>query len=190
MYKLQSAVRLPPLFGLDFQDWNLLYPSPERPDGSYFDAFQMDSLGSRCHRVPKDASTIQAAINMANDGDLVLVAPGVYTENLQLSDKTITLTSYYHTAGDLDYIFSTIIDGNNGTTIHVAASVGPDTFITGSTIQNGDDRVLAEGAFNFANNRVVSNMDGLDYGSRGNQRSEQPNPHLHSNGGVHRHSGS
>jgi hypothetical protein len=114
--------------------------------------------------VPADVSTIQAAIDQAGDGDLVLVAPGVYQENIQLSSKTIILASYYHTTGNTDYIRQTIIDGNGGAAvIQVMESVGPETTITGFTIQNGGDGVSSEGEFRFSSNRVIHNGDGIDY---------------------------
>ena len=43
--------------------------------------------------VPTDQPTIQAAINAANGGDTVLVAPGTYNENIDFYGKAITVTS-------------------------------------------------------------------------------------------------
>ncbi|HUU45054.1 MAG TPA: right-handed parallel beta-helix repeat-containing protein [Acidobacteriota bacterium] len=43
-------------------------------------------------RVDADAPTIQAAIDLTCDGDTVLVAPGWYTENIDLQGKAITLS--------------------------------------------------------------------------------------------------
>ncbi|MBN2018919.1 MAG: right-handed parallel beta-helix repeat-containing protein [Sedimentisphaerales bacterium] len=42
---------------------------------------------------PADFNTIQAAINDANDGDSVLVMPGLYQEAISFSGKDITVTS-------------------------------------------------------------------------------------------------
>ena len=43
--------------------------------------------------VPGDQATIQGAINVANNGDTVLVAPGTYYENINFNGKAITVTS-------------------------------------------------------------------------------------------------
>jgi len=59
-------------------------------------------------------SVIQNAINDAVSGDVVLVHPGRYLENLNLSNKSgIILASLEYTTSDTTYISSTIIDGNS-----------------------------------------------------------------------------
>jgi len=63
-------------------------------------------------KVPEDYSTIQLAINAAQDGDTVLVARGTYAENINFRGKGIVLTSYFILTQDLEDITSTIIDGS------------------------------------------------------------------------------
>src|SRR6266436_2220044 len=43
--------------------------------------------------VPGDRPTIQAGINAASSGDIVLVAPGTYIENINFMGKAITVKS-------------------------------------------------------------------------------------------------
>lgn len=77
--------------------------------------------------VPDDFPNIQSALDAATADDIILVAPGVYTENLLFNGKSVTLQS---TDGPL----ITTIDGNNiGTTI----DIGPQGQLIGFKIING-----------------------------------------------------
>ena len=44
-------------------------------------------------RVPQDYPAIQTAIDVAMNGDTVLVSPGVYTERIDFRGKAITVAS-------------------------------------------------------------------------------------------------
>lgn len=83
-------------------------------------------------RVPTlNSPTIQAAIDAANTGDTVLVAPGTYYENVDFKGKAITVRSAKGPQ-------LTIIDGNhNGPVVNFSDVEGTNSVIEGFTIQNG-----------------------------------------------------
>src|SRR5882762_4208200 len=58
-------------------------------------------------RVPGDYPAIQKAIDNSKNGDVVIVSPGTYNENINFKGKAITVTST--NAADLDVVKSTII---------------------------------------------------------------------------------
>src|ERR1051325_4218525 len=88
-------------------------------------------------RVPADYPTIQQAINAAVNGDTVLVAPGVYTENINFLGKAITVTSE---AGSQ----VTIIDGGHlGTVVTFNSGEAASSVLNGFTLRNGDSHTGA-----------------------------------------------
>jgi len=95
-------------------------------------------LYSATINVPGDQPTIQAGIDAAINGDIVLVQSGTYLENLYFNGKLITVGSLYLTTQDTSYISSTIIDGNGSGSV-VSFEGGEDTssILTGFTITNG-----------------------------------------------------
>ena len=81
--------------------------------------------------VPSDEPTIQQAIDVANNGDLILVSPGTYFENIDFRGKTITLRSI---AGP----DQTILDGHNaGPVVTFQTSEQAQSVLSGFTIQHG-----------------------------------------------------
>ena len=131
-------------------------------------AFGRDSVAgnlasSSIIQVPQEQPTIQAGIDAAQDGDLVLVSPGIYEEQLTISGKTITLASHFYTTGDPYFIDQTIIDGNGLSVITIDPDVGTDTKITGFTIRNGDDGIFAHAKLHILDNYFTGNRDAIDY---------------------------
>jgi len=81
---------------------------------------------------------IQDAIDIAVNGDTVLVHPGTYYENIDFLGKTIIVGSLNLTTGDSDFISETIIDGNQeGSVVKVTSGETEGTKIYGLSIQNG-----------------------------------------------------
>ncbi|MEE9270134.1 MAG: PKD domain-containing protein [Candidatus Krumholzibacteria bacterium] len=83
--------------------------------------------------VPADYSAIQAAIDAAVAGDVIVVASGTYSETIDFSGKAITVRS---SAG----AFLTIIDGDSSSSSVVTAvsGEGPTTVLEGFTITGGN----------------------------------------------------
>jgi hypothetical protein len=93
--------------------------------------FAPQSVAAALRNVPADYNTIQAAIDAAQVGDTVLVAPGTYLENIDFHGKAITVTS---AAGPE----VTVIDGNRaGSVVTFATGEGPGAVLNGFTIRNG-----------------------------------------------------
>jgi len=81
--------------------------------------------------VPADQPTIQLAINAAQNGDTVLVAPGTYTENIDFMGKAITVASSGGAA-------VTAIDGGGlGRVVTFQTAEGPTSVLSGFTITHG-----------------------------------------------------
>ena len=80
---------------------------------------------------------IQEGIDAAANSDTVLVYPGTYYENLNMTGKNITLASLEMTTGSPQYIASTIIDGQRQASCIILHNIDIGVTIRGFTIQNG-----------------------------------------------------
>nr|NQU94399.1 S8 family serine peptidase [Bacteroidota bacterium] len=93
--------------------------------------------------IPEDYPTIQQGIDVADEGDTVLVAPGTYVENINFSGKNITVASHFLTTNDTAYISQTIIDGDSITSVVVFEN-GEDSsaVLNGFTLTKGSGTVI------------------------------------------------
>lgn len=82
-------------------------------------------------------TSIQSAVNDSRHGDVVLVYPGRYEENVEFIDYNISLVSLYTTNPQQQYIENTIIDGNLASCIRVVS--GETVTINGFTLVNNED---------------------------------------------------
>lgn len=138
---------------------------------------------SKTLAVPEQFDSIQQAVDAADDGDIVLLAPGVYHERVVLADKSVRLASWYLTTKDPTYIRQTVLDGSIhpdptpeddiddglGEVILVKASAGPETTIMGLTIRDGDDGISCYAKISVLFNRFVNNTDAIDYEGGGGE---------------------
>jgi hypothetical protein len=93
--------------------------------------------------VPGDVETIQGGIDFANPGDIVLVKPGTYYENINFKGKAITVASRFLVDGDTSYISYTIIDGSqpshsdSGSVVSFHSGEDTTSKLCGFTIKGG-----------------------------------------------------
>ena len=87
-------------------------------------------------RVPSEYSRIQEAINACDNGDTVLVAPGVYFETINFGGKDITVTST--DPNDPKVVGYTVLNGDNdGTVVTFENGETSAAVLTGFTLTGG-----------------------------------------------------
>lgn len=95
-------------------------------------------------------NTIQSAIELSREGDTVLVAPGVYYENLDFKGKGVVLASQFILEFDTSLIEKTVIDGSKpefssrGSVVRFVSGEGTASIIQGFTLRNGIGSALDE----------------------------------------------
>ncbi|TFH64810.1 MAG: hypothetical protein E4G91_04600 [Candidatus Zixiibacteriota bacterium] len=101
------------------------------------------SLAGRIIQVPSQFTSIQVAINNANNGDTVLVAQGLYYENLNFRGKKIMVASRFLIDQSVSTIRSTIIDGSSpiypdsASVVLFASGEDTSTVLIGFTLTKG-----------------------------------------------------
>ncbi len=111
--------------------------------------------------VPGDAATIQAGIDMASDGDVVLVADGTYVENIDFKGKAVTVSSVNGPG-------AAVIDGSaSAPTVRFNSGETAGSVISGFTIRNGLGGGIAIGGASpiVRGNTITQNVS--DFGGGG-----------------------
>lgn len=123
--------------------------------------------------VPADYPTIQQGINAAKPGDTVLVADGIYYEQIIISKQQILVTSNFLFDADSTHLLNTIIDGKylqrpNQTVVYFKHA-DTTSILAGFTIQNGKGtrfgstvigggiKMIYSGA-KIIHNRIINNV--------------------------------
>jgi len=89
-------------------------------------------------QIPQDYATIQEGIDASKDGDVIIVSPGTYVENINFNGKAVILGSLFYTTQDTSYISQTIIDGNkDDSVVRFDSGENSTSVLIGFTITNG-----------------------------------------------------
>ena len=86
--------------------------------------------------IPGDYPDIQSGILSAQNGDTLILEPGIYIGEHEITDKSLTLASRFLLSGDTTYISATTIDGDS--TYRILTVTGTEhVLISGLTLSHG-----------------------------------------------------
>ncbi len=98
-------------------------------------------------------ATIQAALDMACPSDTVLIAPGIYIENVSSTAENVTIRGYAPSLPIDEVAANVIVDGNAlGTALFIS---GDQTLLQDLTVQNGQSGYGAGLYLSGANGTII-----------------------------------
>ncbi len=87
--------------------------------------------------VPSGVPTVQGALCLAVNGDEIVVAPGIYPENIRFCGTEIILRSSEPENSDI--VASTVLDGDRaGPVVSFAGNESQECVLSGFTVRNGE----------------------------------------------------
>jgi hypothetical protein len=134
-------------------------------------------------QVPAQHATVQAAVDAAQDGDVIAIAPGSYVESVVIAGKQLTLQSDFVTSGDPADVAATVIgaaldpEGDRLHAMDVREGPGGESahvVFVGLSFANGNSGVLIRPntEVELLDSRVVGNVDGVEL--EGGSDADQP----------------
>jgi parallel beta-helix repeat protein len=115
----------------------------------------LSSINANIIHVPDDTLSIQGGISLAGEGDTVLVAEGLYYENINFRGKAITVASLFLNDEDTSHISRTIIDGSqnahpdSGSVVYMITGEDTTSILCGFTITGGSGTTILDGIYHI-----------------------------------------
>ena len=129
--------------------------------------------GPNVLRVSEDYISIQSAIENANNGDLILVEPGTYNEQINFLEKNISLVALPYSGYDDNLTGSVILDGGGqGPVITINNGQDQSSILLGFQIQNGNSQndgggILIENSSPTIDRNIITNNSAGNCGGVG-----------------------